>query len=241
MKIIPAIDLIDGKCVRLTKGDFETKKVYNENPLEVAKSFEDAGVQYLHLVDLDGAKAGRPKNLHVLESLAAKTNLIIDFGGGIREFSQFRDAIDAGANQVNLGSITVKNEEKVNQWMNHSTAESIIFSADVKGRKLSTHGWLNDSGPDVFDYFRKWINRGAEYFCSTQIAKDGTLKGADVTLYNELSGKFPEACIIASGGIGSFQDVLEVSKTNVFGCIIGKAIYEGKISLKELQKLIELC
>jgi len=241
MRIIPAIDLIDGKCVRLTKGDYSTQKVYNEDPVAMAREFEDHGVQYLHLVDLDGAKAGHPINLDVLEAISNSTSMLVDYGGGLRTIADVNSALNAGASQVNLGSVAVKHPDEVAQWIKRFGNETIILSADVKGMFISIGGWLDDNGPHIDDFMATWEQHDADYVCSTAISQDGTLEGPDFKLYKHLVDNFPSMQVIASGGVSDTADVLKLLEIGVEGCIIGKAIYEDRITMNELEKLILLC
>lgn len=235
MKIIPAIDIIDGKCVRLSKGDYDTKKIYHENPLDIAKEYEAHGIQYLHLVDLDGAKAKTIKNLKILEILASQTNLIIDFGGGIKTRESLERAFNAGANQITIGSVAVENPEMCEEWISEFGAEKLILGADCLNRKIKTSGWLTDSDLDVLHFIQSYESRGIKEVICTDISKDGMLEGPSFELYQEIL-KQSEIALIASGGISSLQDLEDLKKIGCSGAIIGKAIYEGKISLQELQK-----
>lgn len=235
MKIIPAIDIIDGKCVRLSKGDYDTKKIYHENPLDIAKEYEAHGIQYLHLVDLDGAKAKTIKNLKTLEMLASQTDLIIDFGGGIKTRESLESAFNAGANQVTIGSIAVENPQLCEEWINEFGSEKLILGADCLDRKIKTSGWLTDSDLDVLDFIQSYESKGIKEVICTDISKDGMLEGPSFELYQEILKK-AEIALIASGGISSLQDLEDLKKIGCSGAIIGKAIYEGKISLQELQK-----
>ncbi|CAM1343503.1 1-(5-phosphoribosyl)-5-[(5-phosphoribosylamino)methylideneamino]imidazole-4-carboxamide isomerase [Tenacibaculum amylolyticum] len=237
MRIIPAIDIIEGKCVRLTKGDYNTKKVYNEHPLEVAKEFEDNGIQYLHLVDLDGAKSKHIVNHRVLEEIATKTNLKIDFGGGLKSDEDARIAFESGANQITGGSIAVKNPDVFISWLKNYGADKIILGADCKNRKIATHGWMETSVVDVVDFITDYEEIGATNVICTDVAKDGMLSGTSNDLYKEILKK-TEVALIASGGIANIEDVYKVEELGCEGVIIGKAIYEGRISLKELQNFI---
>lgn len=237
MKIIPAIDIIDGKCVRLSKGDYDTKKIYHENPLDIAKEYEAHGIQYLHLVDLDGAKAKTIKNLKTLEMLASQTTLIIDFGGGIKTRESLERAFNAGANQVTIGSIAVENPKLCEEWINEFGAEKLILGADCLNRKIKTSGWLTDSDLDVFDFIQSYENKGIKEVICTDISKDGMLAGPSFELYQEILNQ-SEIALIASGGISSLQDLQDLKEIGCSGAIMGKAIYEGKISLQELQKFI---
>lgn len=237
MRIIPAIDIIEGKCVRLTKGDYNTKKVYNEHPLEVAKEFEDNGIEYLHLVDLDGAKSKHIVNHKVLEEIATKTNLKIDFGGGLKSDEDARVAFESGANQITGGSIAIKNPDVFISWLKNYGSDKIILGADCKNRKIATHGWMETSIVDVVEFITDYEEIGATNVICTDVAKDGMLSGTSNELYKEILGK-TEVALIASGGIATIEDVFKVEELGCEGVIIGKAIYEGRISLKELQNFI---
>lgn len=236
MRIIPAIDIIDGKCVRLSKGDYGTKKVYNENPLEVAKSFEDHGILSLHLVDLDGAKSKHIVNHKILETIATQTHLSIDFGGGIKTTKDAQKAFDYGASQITGGSIAAKAPDVMNEWIQKFGPEKIILGADFKDRLIATDGWLESSEIDVLTFIEDYEKRGIRYVISTDIAKDGMLKGPSFELYKEILHT-TNVNLIASGGISSFDDLIELKAIGCEGAIIGKAIYEGKITLKQLATL----
>lgn len=236
MRIIPAIDIIDGKCVRLSKGDYSTKKVYSESPLEVAKEFEANGITYLHLVDLDGAKSKQIINSKTLELIAAKTNLIIDFGGGIKSDEDVKIAFDCGATQITGGSIAANNPEIFMRWLIKYGNDKIILGADCKNRKIATNGWLETSEEDVVDFITAYKEKGIANVICTDIAKDGMLKGPSIELYTEIINK-TNINLIASGGVSSFKDLEELVNIGCEGAIVGKAIYEGRITLKELQKL----
>lgn len=236
MRIIPAIDIINGQCVRLTQGDYDQKKIYNENPLEVAKAFEDAGIQYLHLVDLDGAKSGNIVNHKVLETIASQTNLIIDFGGGIKSDNDLEIALNSGAKQVTCGSIAVKNPEQVMQWGKVYGQEKIIIGADVKDRLIAINGWTESTETEIEELIEAYQSAGFEYVICTDIATDGMLQGPNIDLYDELLNEFPAIKLIASGGVSSMEDLRKLRAIGVDGAIIGKAIYEGKIQLTELSR-----
>ncbi|WP_299123565.1 1-(5-phosphoribosyl)-5-[(5-phosphoribosylamino)methylideneamino]imidazole-4-carboxamide isomerase [uncultured Tenacibaculum sp.] len=236
MRIIPAIDIIEGKCVRLTKGDYSTKKIYNENPLEVAKEFEDNGIKYLHLVDLDGAKSKHIVNYKVLEEIATRTNLKIDFGGGLKSNDDLRIAFESGANQITGGSIAIKNPDVFIGWLTKYGSEKIILGADCKNRKIATQGWLETSEVDVVDFIKEYEEIGVQSTICTDVAKDGMLQGASVDLYLEILSK-SAVNLIASGGVATIEDLVRLKEIGCEGAILGKAIYEGKISLKELQEL----
>ncbi|MEJ1241514.1 1-(5-phosphoribosyl)-5-[(5-phosphoribosylamino)methylideneamino]imidazole-4-carboxamide isomerase [Chryseolinea sp. T2] len=237
MRIIPAIDIIDGKCVRLTQGDYAQKKIYNENPLEVARSFEAAGLTHLHLVDLDGAKRGQVVNWQVIESITTNTSLNVDFGGGIKTFEEIDRLINLGVKQVNLGSIAVKQPDKITEWLEHFGGEKIILSADVKNEMISINGWQQDSSINIVTFLRDYIQRGIEHVTCTDISTDGMLSGPNVELYKKLLLSFPQLHVIASGGVSVIEDLHELRAIGVDGAIVGKAIYEGKISLEQLAKM----
>ncbi|WP_226064486.1 1-(5-phosphoribosyl)-5-[(5-phosphoribosylamino)methylideneamino]imidazole-4-carboxamide isomerase [Kaistella polysaccharea] len=237
MKIIPAIDIIDGKCVRLSKGDYDTKKIYHENPLDIAKEYETNGIQYLHLVDLDGAKTKTIKNLKTLELLASQTNLIIDFGGGIKTRESLESAFNAGANQVTIGSIAVENRELCEEWIKEFGAEKLILGADCLDRKVKTSGWLENSDLDVIDFIQSYQKKGIKDVICTDISKDGMLEGPSIELYQEILNQ-SQVSLIASGGISTLKDLDDLKEQGCSGAIIGKALYEGKITLKELQKFL---
>ena len=236
MRIIPAIDIIDGKCVRLTKGDYSTKKIYNENPLEVAKEFEANGIQYLHIVDLDGAKSKNIVNHKILESIATKTSLKIDFGGGIKTNEAAQLAFDYGAKQITGGSIAVSNPETFSEWIAKYGAEKIILGADCNNRKIATNGWLKESEIDVIDFIDSYQKKGIQHVICTDISKDGMLQGASNELYLEIM-KATGISLIASGGVSCMNDLYQLKELGCEGVILGKAIYEGNITLKELQQL----
>ncbi len=237
MRIIPAIDIIDGKCVRLSKGDYSTQKTYNENPLEVAKTYEDHGIEYLHLVDLDGAKSKHIVNHKVLESLANKTNLKIDFGGGLKSDEDLRIAFESGAKQITGGSIAVKDPDTFTSWIEHYGAEKIILGADVKGEYIATDGWLETSDQSLFDFLAHYQTKGIQHTICTDISKDGMLQGPSFDLYQKILSK-TEVKLIASGGISQFDELPRLAEMGCEGTIIGKAIYENRISLKQLEQFI---
>lgn len=236
MNLIPAIDIINGQCVRLTKGDYDTKKVYSESPADVAKSFEDAGLTHVHVVDLDGARAKHIVNYKILEQIATQTNLAVDFGGGIKSETDVHTAFDCGAAQVTLGSIAVDTPELVMDWLEKFDAGRLILGADAKNRRIATHGWEKDSGIDVVDFVKDYAAKGFEYVLCTDVAKDGMLAGPSLELYYELLAELPEIALIASGGVTTMDDLYQLEELGCAAAIIGKAIYEGKISLKELEK-----
>ena len=237
MRIIPAIDIIDGKCVRLSQGDYDTKKIYNENPLEVAKEFEDYGIEYLHLVDLDGAKSKQIINYKTLELITSKTNLKVDFGGGIKANDDIRIAFECGANQITGGSIAVQNPTLFQEWISQFGSDKIILGADAKDRKIATHGWLETSELDVIDFIKEYKAKGIDYVICTDIAKDGMLQGTSNELYTEILAA-ADVKLIASGGVSSIDDLIKVKELGCEGAILGKAIYEERISLRDLRNLI---
>ncbi len=236
IQIIPAIDLIEGKCVRLTQGDYEQKKVYNENPLEVARQFEDAGITRLHLVDLDGAKEKRIINHKVLESIASTTSLQIDFGGGLQSDEDLRIAFESGAKQITGGSIAVKKPEIFLNWLSTYGSEKIILGADAKDEMIAVSGWQETTELPLMDFLADYIQKGVRYSISTDVAKDGLLQGPSTALYQRISENFPELKLIASGGISRMQDIEDLDALNIYGVIVGKAIYENRISLKDIER-----
>ena len=244
MRIIPAIDIIDGKCVRLTKGDYNTKKIYNESPLEVAKEFEASGIEYLHVVDLDGAKASHIVNYKVLEQIASQTNLKIDFGGGLKSDEDLKIAFESGANQITGGSIAVKNTEVFQNWISKFGAEHIILGADCNNEKIAISGWQEESTLEVIPFIKDYQSKGIQYVICTDISKDGMLEGPSFELYErilkECHSEQSEKSIklIASGGISKFDELPKLLEMGCEGVIIGKAIYENRISLKELENFI---
>ena len=239
MEIIPAIDIIDGKCVRLAKGDFENKKIYNDDPLEVAKSFEEAGIQRLHIVDLDGANGKSLSNLKSLKIIASSTGLNIDFGGGIKTTIQLKQVLDAGAAMVSVGSITVKNPALFSEWIGEFGADKFLPGADVLDNTIKIHGWKEETGIDIFDFIASLEDQGIHRIFCTDISKDGMLQGPATGLYKEILTRFPSLQLIASGGISNYNDLLELKEIGCSGAIVGKAIYEEKISLKQLEDFIK--
>ena len=236
MRIIPAIDIIEGKCVRLSKGDYSTQKIYNEDPLEVAMLYMDYGFEYLHLVDLDGAKAKSIVNQNVLERLASKTNLKIDFGGGIKSDEDLRIAFDCGASQITGGSIAVKNPDLFKRWINQYGYDKIILGADVKGNKIAFSGWMETSEQEINSFVESYRKEGIKYVICTDVSKDGMLKGPAFDLYEKLIYANPEINLIASGGVSSESELPRLLEIGCEGVIIGKAIYEKKISLQTLSE-----
>jgi len=238
MRIIPAIDIIEGKCVRLSKGDYNTKKVYNENPLEVAKEFEDHGIQYLHLVDLDGAKSKHIVNHKILEQIATKTNLKIDFGGGLKTDQDLRIAFDSGANQVTGGSIAVKNPETFISWVQKFGSDKIILGADAQDEKIAVSGWQEESDQELIPFIKEYQTHNIAYVICTDISKDGMLQGPSFDLYQRILEETQNLKLIASGGISEFEELPKLAALGCEGTIIGKAIYENRISLKQLETYI---
>jgi phosphoribosylformimino-5-aminoimidazole carboxamide ribotide isomerase len=238
MEIIPAIDIIEGKCVRLTKGDYEQKKVYNENPLEVAKEFENTGLERLHLVDLEGAKAGEVKNWKVLEQISSRTNLIIDFSGGISSKKNVSICFDSGAKYAAIGSIAVKDEKTLTRWLFEFGVDRFIIGADVRDEKLAIKGWTETTDLLVFDLIEIYKLKGVKQFFCTDISKDGLLQGTGIDLYKKILNQHPSIDLIASGGVSSVNDLLQLREAGCSGAIVGKAIYEKKILLKDLKQFI---
>ena len=238
MRLIPAIDIIDGKCVRLSKGDYDTKKIYNENPLEVAKSFEAHGITNLHLVDLDGAKSSQIVNYKVLEQIASKTSLNIDFGGGLKSDADLKIAFECGANQITGGSIAIKNSDLFKSWIQQYGADKIILGADAKNEKVAISGWLEESTSDLIPFIQNYQEKGIQYVICTDISKDGMLQGPSFELYRKILEQTPNIKLIASGGISTFDELPKLAELGCEGTIIGKAIYEGRITLKQLENYI---
>lgn len=235
MEIIPAIDIIDGNCVRLTKGDYTQKTIYNEDPLEVALQFEDAGLQRLHLVDLDGAKAGEVKNWKVLEKIAGKTSLVIDFSGGISSRNSLEIAFNSGVAFASIGSIAIRDEATLTSWLEAFGANKFIIGADVKQEQIVISGWTETTSISVFDLINKYKDKGIKQFFCTDISKDGVLAGPSTDLYKKILNQYPSISLIASGGVSSIKDLEELSAAGCSGAIIGKAIYENRISLRDLK------
>lgn len=238
IEIIPAIDIIDGKCVRLSQGDYERKTIYNEDPLEVARMFEDHGIRRLHVVDLDGAKAHHIINYKTLERLTSKTQLIIDFGGGLKSDDDLRIALECGAKMITGGSIAVKQPEIFLSWIEKYGSEHIILGADVKNKKISVGGWLEDTGEELLPFIRNYKEKGIDKVICTDISRDGMLTGPSVGLYKEILEDMENLYLIASGGVSSMQDIEQLQEAGIPAVIFGKAIYEGKISLNDLTKFI---
>jgi phosphoribosylformimino-5-aminoimidazole carboxamide ribotide isomerase len=238
MQIIPAIDIIDGKCVRLTQGDYEQKKVYNEQPLEVAKQFEDAGLTRLHLVDLDGAREKAVKNWKVLETVAAKTSLVIDFGGGINAEKDLRIVFDSGAALATVGSIAVKDEAEFLKWLLIFGADKFLLGADARDKKIAIHGWMETTDKSIFDFIEFYTAKGIQQVFCTDISRDGKLEGPSMELYQEIISKFPRLFFIASGGVASVADLHSLAALGCKAAIVGKAIYENRISLGDLKPFL---
>lgn len=238
MQIIPAIDIIGGNCVRLTEGDFAQQKTYDSHPLEVAKRFEHHGIRRLHLVDLDGARERKPVNLRVLESIAKNTSLQIDFGGGLQGEEAVQRAFNAGAHQVTAGSIAVREPEKVEGWLKSYGSDRIIIGADYRGRHISIGAWTEQTELALEDFIASYLTKGADTFICTDVSKDGKLQGPATETYQQLVKQFPAAKFIASGGVTTLKDLEELTEAGVAGAIIGKAIYEGTILLKELKPFL---
>ena len=241
MKIIPAIDLINGNCVRLTKGDYATEKVYNTDPVEVAKQFESAGFTRLHVVDLDGAKGGKVINLSTLQNICSNTSLQVDFGGGIKTREDLNKVLDAGAHQVTIGSLAAKDPQTVHNWIEEFGSEKFILGADAFNGKIAVNGWVDDSGIDLFEFIEGYYSKGIRHVLCTDISKDGMLQGTSNELYERIMKVYPDLFLIASGGVSGIQDVEELIRLNIPSVVIGKAIYEGRINLNELAKLDESC
>lgn len=234
MQIIPAIDIIEGKCVRLTEGDYAQKKIYNENPLEVAKAFEGIGLMRLHLVDLDGAKAGEVVNWKVLEKIANNTKLKIDFGGGIKTEASLKTVLDTGASYATIGSLAVKNELLFQEWIARFGAKVFMLGADVFEEKIAIGGWMEKTEISVFDFIKSYIDKGVKQIFCTDIKKDGKLQGPSIELYQKIIEQFPNLQLIASGGVSSLDDLIELEEIGCSAAIVGKAIYENKITISEL-------
>ena len=238
IEIIPAIDIIDGKCVRLSQGDYGQKIIYNENPLEVAKMFEDAGLKRLHLVDLDGARAHHIVNQSVLQRIATQTGLIVDFGGGLKSDEDLKIAFESGASMVTGGSIAVKSPETFMKWIGKYGAEKIILGADAMHEMIAVTGWLESTGTSIFSFIKDWHSKGITKIISTDISRDGMLQGAATDLYKRILLSVPGTYLIASGGVSSMADILELQDAGIPAVITGKAIYEGRITMDEIREFI---
>jgi len=236
--IIPAIDLIDGKCVRLSQGDYNSKKVYNEDPLEVGKEFEDHGIIRLHLVDLDGAKAGRIINYKVLERIAGKTNLVVDFGGGLKTSDDLHIAFESGAQMVTGGSIAVKKPQEFESWIKEHGSEKIILGADAKDNKIAVTGWLEETDQQLIPFIKDYTAKGIKKVICTDISKDGMLQGPAIDLYKEIMNELPDLYLVASGGVSNLADIEALAEAKIPAVIFGKAIYEGRIALKDLERFV---
>lgn len=239
IELIPAIDLIGGKCVRLTKGDYDTQKVYNEDPVAVAREFEEYGFKRLHVVDLDGARSKHVVNHKVLERMAQATNLVIDFGGGIKTDEDIRIATESGAQMVTVGSVAVTQPELFLGWLQQLGSERIILGADVKNGRISINGWKEDSSDELIPFLDKYIQKEVQKVLCTEISKDGTLQGPATALYREIMTQFPQCHLIASGGVSSMNDLKELDQAGIPAVVFGKAIYEGRIALKDLALWME--
>lgn len=237
MRIFPAIDIIDGKCVRLTQGDYGKMKVYRENPVEVAKEFEDADLEYLHLVDLDGAKKGKVVNWRVIESIQEETALKVDFGGGVKTEAEVEALLDLGIEQINVSSLAIRNPDKFSEWLGRYGSDNFILSADVRNEKIQLNGWTESTDVSIFTLTEKFLDAGLQFLTCTDIQTDGMLQGPNFGLYRKLKKKFPDLKIIASGGISSAEDLQELKYLKLHGAIVGKAIYEHKIALEDLKTI----
>ena len=238
IEIIPAIDVIDGKCVRLSQGDYQTKKIYSESPVDMAKQFEDANIKRLHMVDLDGAKQGKIINLKTLEAVASQTNLKIDFGGGIKTTVDVQSVFNAGATFINIGSIAVKQPDLVEEWISTFGADKIFLGADVKDEAIMINGWQQSANINIINYISAYTNRGINNIFCTDVSKDGLLEGVALDLYKKILNAFPQLSLVASGGVASIKDVEALEMIGCSGVIIGKALYEGRIEMNELKKFL---
>jgi|SRR5665647_596269 len=239
MELIPAIDIIDGKCVRLTKGDFTKKIVYNDNPLDVAKGFEEAGLKRLHIVDLDGANGQGLKNLKTLENISGNTSLVIDFGGGLKTTEDIKAVFNAGASIVSIGSVAVKNPDLFSKWIIDFGPKKFLPGADVLDKKIKIHGWKENTGIDIFDFIENLIQLNIDTIFCTDISKDGMMQGPSTDLYKEILEKFSELHLIASGGISCYEDLFTLKEAGCKGAIIGKAFYEGKITMQQIDNFLK--
>lgn len=239
IELIPAIDLIDGKCVRLTQGDYDSKKIYNEDPLEVAKMLEDHGIRRLHLVDLDGARAGHIINYRVLERIATRTALVIDFGGGLQQEADLEIAFENGAQMVTGGSIAAKDPAVFLSWIEKFGSDKIILGADAKDKKIAIHGWETTTDKELIPFISEYYEQGVTKVICTDIRKDGMLQGPSIELYKEIKEAIPLICLIASGGVSNVGDIEALEEAGIPAVIFGKALYEGKITLKELLRFTD--
>lgn len=238
IELIPAIDIIDGKCVRLSQGDYNSKKIYNENPLEVAKEFEANGIRRLHVVDLDGAASHHIVNYRVLDMIASRTSLIIDFGGGIKTDEDMLIAFENGAQMVTLGSVAVKNPDLFKKWLHQYGAEKIILGADAKNKRIAVSGWMEDSSLELIPFLHDYTKEGIYKVLCTDISKDGMLQGPSIALYKEIMKEFPEMHLIASGGVSCLQDLIALEEAGIPAVVFGKALYEGRITMKDLNRFM---
>ena len=238
IELIPAIDIIDGKCVRLSQGDYNSKKIYNENPLEVAKEFEANGIRRLHVVDLDGAASHHIVNYRVLAMIASRTSLIIDFGGGIKTDEDMLIAFENGAQMVTLGSVAVKNPDLFKKWLHQYGAEKIILGADAKDKRIAVSGWMEDSSLELIPFLHDYTKEGIYKVLCTDISKDGMLQGPSIALYKEIMKEFPEMHLIASGGVSCLQDLIALEEAGIPAVVFGKALYEGRITMKDLNRFM---
>lgn len=238
IELIPAIDIIDGKCVRLSQGDYNSKKIYNENPLEVAKEFEANGIRRLHVVDLDGAASHHIVNYRVLDMIASRTSLIIDFGGGIKTDEDMLIAFENGAQMVTLGSVAVKNPDLFKKWLHQYGAEKIILGADAKDKRIAVSGWMEDSSLELIPFLHDYTKEGIYKVLCTDISKDGMLQGPSIALYKEIMKEFPEMHLIASGGVSCLQDLIDLVEAGIPAVVFGKALYEGRITMKDLNRFM---
>ncbi len=238
MRIIPAIDIIEGRCVRLVQGDYSRKKIYGKDPLEFAKQLEDQGFRYLHLVDLDGAKAGKPVNMKVLEKICSQTSLVVDYGGGVKDTAALSRVFDNGAQQVTAGSIAVKNPEEVGGWLEQFGPEKIILGADVKDKIVFINGWKTETEWQLFPFLKFYLEKGIKYVVCTDISRDGLLAGSAVELYKEIRKEFPSLKLIASGGVSSADDLALLKKDGLDGAIVGKALLENRITIDQIKQYV---
>ena len=238
IELIPAIDIIDGKCVRLSQGDYNSKKIYNENPLEVAKEFEANGIRRLHVVDLDGAASHHIVNYRVLDMIASRTSLIIDFGGGTKTDEDMLIAFENGAQMVTLGSVAVKNPDLFKKWLHQYGAEKIILGADAKDKRIAVSGWMEDSSLELIPFLHDYTKEGIYKVLCTDISKDGMLQGPSIALYKEIMKEFPEMHLIASGGVSCLQDLIALEEAGIPAVVFGKALYEGRITMKDLNRFM---
>ena len=238
IELIPAIDIIDGKCVRLSQGDYNTQKVYNESPLEVAKEFEANGIRRLHVVDLDGAKSSHIVNYKVLDQLAGHTSLTIDFGGGIKTDEDLTIAFEYGAQMVTRGSIAVKNPDLFKSWLHKFGAEKIILGADVKDNRISVNGWKEESQQELLPFLDGYTQEGIRKVLCTDISRDGMLQGPSIDLYKQIMAQFPDMHLIASGGVSGLDDIIRLDEAGIPAVVFGKALYEGRITLKDLKRFM---